>query len=297
MNFQSFSKSHLLFKTRFYWPVPETSVSIVNRSLVHEKHPRINGRDAMWSLGMDGGAARRNWAIPVGESADEGVEKVEGLTNRRFVAANGWENTGGWTAGGAQGAWPRSTSVRRCSGLEGARWCWEGWGSCVGLLGRHWTGRHELEEGVLGSGRTGSAPAQRSVQDRRCAGRPVRCLYRWARQQDAALIPQHGAGLGRRAQQGSATVHRAVRSSPYGVVRRCSRVPRTAGAKGTSGPRLEAVGNGPTRTPRRRGGLCTARDAASRWSTRRASDALERGRAGFSAGQRDFDCVFLQKVE
>jgi hypothetical protein len=47
MNFQIFSKSHVLFKTRFYWQVPVTSVSIANRSLVHEKHPGINERDAM----------------------------------------------------------------------------------------------------------------------------------------------------------------------------------------------------------------------------------------------------------
>jgi hypothetical protein len=60
MNFQSCRKTHLLFKTRFYWQVPETSVSIANRSLVHEKHPGINGRDTMLSLAMDGGAARRN---------------------------------------------------------------------------------------------------------------------------------------------------------------------------------------------------------------------------------------------
>jgi hypothetical protein len=46
-NFQSFSKNHLLFKMRFYWQVPATSVSIANRSLVHEKHPGINEREAM----------------------------------------------------------------------------------------------------------------------------------------------------------------------------------------------------------------------------------------------------------
>jgi hypothetical protein len=55
----------------------------------------------MGSLGMDGGAARRNWAIPVGDSAGGGVEKVEGLTLNWFVASDGGENAGGWPAGGA----------------------------------------------------------------------------------------------------------------------------------------------------------------------------------------------------
>jgi hypothetical protein len=32
----------------------------------------------MWSLGMEGGAARRNWAIPVGDSAGEGWRRKRG---------------------------------------------------------------------------------------------------------------------------------------------------------------------------------------------------------------------------
>jgi hypothetical protein len=119
MNFQSCSRSHLLFKTGFYWQVPQTSVSFANRFLVHEKHPGINGRDAMWSLAMDGGATCRNWAIPVGDSAGGGVEKVEGLTIDRFVAADGWGNAGERPAGGAQGALPWRPSAWRRSGLGG----------------------------------------------------------------------------------------------------------------------------------------------------------------------------------
>jgi hypothetical protein len=88
--FSKFSKSRLLFKTRFYRQVPVTSVSIAKRFLVHEKHPGIKEREAMWSLGMEGGAARRNWAIPVGNLAGEGVEKEEGRTTDRFVASEGW---------------------------------------------------------------------------------------------------------------------------------------------------------------------------------------------------------------
>jgi hypothetical protein len=48
----------------------------------------------MWSLGMDGGAARRNWAIPVGNLAGERVEKEEGPTTDQFVASEGWGNAG-----------------------------------------------------------------------------------------------------------------------------------------------------------------------------------------------------------
>jgi hypothetical protein len=60
----------------------------------------------MWSLAMDGGAARRNWAIPVGDSAGGWVEEEEELTLNRFVASDGGEIAGGWPAGGTQGALP-----------------------------------------------------------------------------------------------------------------------------------------------------------------------------------------------
>jgi hypothetical protein len=50
MDFQSFSKSHLLFEIRFYRQVPRTFVFITDRPLVHEKDPRKNEGDAMWSL-------------------------------------------------------------------------------------------------------------------------------------------------------------------------------------------------------------------------------------------------------
>jgi hypothetical protein len=44
----------------------------------------------MSSLGMEGGAARRNWTTPVASLAGEGVRKVKGFTNRPFEAADGW---------------------------------------------------------------------------------------------------------------------------------------------------------------------------------------------------------------
>jgi hypothetical protein len=113
---------------------------------------------------------------------------------------------------------------------------------------------------VLGSWRTDRMPACSGLQYRRCAGRPVHCLYRRLRQRDATLIPPHGAGLGRRAQQGRATDHQAVRSSPYGAVRRCSRVPRTSGTKGTTA--LTSRRWGTSRTDAEAGTTVGARRAA-----------------------------------
>jgi hypothetical protein len=54
-----------------------------------------------------------------GDLAGEGVEKGEGPTMDRFVTSDGWGNAGSRPAGGAQGAWPRRSSVRRRSGLGG----------------------------------------------------------------------------------------------------------------------------------------------------------------------------------
>jgi hypothetical protein len=45
--FSNFSKTVLLFETRFYRQIPGIPVSIANRSPVHEKHPRKNEGDAM----------------------------------------------------------------------------------------------------------------------------------------------------------------------------------------------------------------------------------------------------------
>jgi hypothetical protein len=65
----------------------------------------------------------------------------------------------------------------------------------------------------------------------------------------------------------------------------------------TNGPDLEAVGIGPTRTPRWCGALRAARGAAKpagRPARRRRSRARP---TRFSAGQPYFDYVFLQKFE
>jgi hypothetical protein len=126
----------------------------------------------MWSLGMEGGAAHRNWTTPVAPLAGEGVGKVEGLTNRRFVAADGW----GAPMDGRPAA-PREPG--HGAPISGVLPVWDGHGwrgeivetmwSCEGGTGLR---RHELEEGVLGSAHTDRPPA--------CSG-----LYRRARQRDA----------------------------------------------------------------------------------------------------------------
>jgi hypothetical protein len=69
MDFQSFSKSTLLFEISFYRQAPGIFPSITARPLVYENHPGKKEKDAMWSPGMEGGAARRNWAAPVAGSA------------------------------------------------------------------------------------------------------------------------------------------------------------------------------------------------------------------------------------
>jgi hypothetical protein len=68
-------------------------------------------------LGMEGGAARRNWAAPAVPLAGEEVGKDEGLTCCRFVAEDGQRSVGSWPSGSVQGARPRRELLRRASGL------------------------------------------------------------------------------------------------------------------------------------------------------------------------------------
>jgi hypothetical protein len=79
----------------------------------------------MWSPGMDGGATRRNWAILVGESAGEGVVKVEGLTIDRFVASERWGTLvdGRPAAPREPGRGAPAPAILRS--WRGCGWCWE----------------------------------------------------------------------------------------------------------------------------------------------------------------------------
>jgi hypothetical protein len=123
-------------------------------------------------------------------SAGGWVEKEEEVTLDRFVAVDGRRGAGGRPADGAQAAWPRSASVRGAP-------AWERGGVV------HWTRPIALEEGSAreracawaGRRRTGRPPACSGLQDRRCAGRLVHCLYRRARQRDGE--GQRGQARGR----------------------------------------------------------------------------------------------------
>jgi hypothetical protein len=102
-------------------------------SLVHEKHPGIKEREAMWSLGMDGGAARRNWAIPAGDLDGGGVEKEDGPTMDRFVASEGWGNAGSSRPAASRGPGRGAPGSGGCSGLGGGH---GGDGRFTGMLRR-----------------------------------------------------------------------------------------------------------------------------------------------------------------
>jgi hypothetical protein len=123
---------------------------------------------------------------------------------------DGRRGAGGRPADGAQAAWPRSASV------QGAP-AWERGAVVLGRLGRpcgramvHWTRPIALDAGSArerarawaGRRRTGRPLACSGLQDRRCAGRPVHCLYRRSRQRD---------GEGQRGQRED------DRAAPYGV--------------------------------------------------------------------------------
>jgi hypothetical protein len=189
----------------------------------------------MWSLGMEGGAARRNWAIPVGNLAGGGVEKEEGPTIDRFVASEGWGDAGSWPASGAQRAWPWHASLRRFFGLGGARVALEGWGGRVELLGSTGLRRNKLEEGFLGGARRKYVGACCGLQCRPVHGLrgSGRCAALWAgvatgrgfnaTVRDHLALRAHETGYGL-----------VVTSERYDAVQDAARVPRTAGAKGTT---------------------------------------------------------------
>jgi hypothetical protein len=82
----------------------------------------------------------------------------------------------------------------------------------------------------------------------------------------------------------------------YGAVN-AARVPRTAGAKGTTA--LTSRRWGTSRTHAEAGATAGARRAAQTTPAERPARRRHSGArpSWFSAGQRVFNCVFLQKVE
>jgi hypothetical protein len=78
---------------------------------------------------------------------------------------------------------------------------------------------------------------------------------------------------------------------------RCGSRSKDGRREGDHGPDLVAVGSEPAWTQRRCGSLSTVHAAARTGRAPGAPAALWSAAELFSAGQRDFDCVFLQKVE
>jgi hypothetical protein len=128
-----------------------------------------------------------------------------------------------------------------------------------------------------------------------CVALAAARLYRQARRWDAASMPRYDDHHALRAHEtGYGPV---VTSERYDAVQDAACVPRTTGAKGTTtltSRRWEASPHG------RRGGTApSARRAAQPAPAERPVHRLRSGArpSCFSADQRDFDCVFLQKVE
>jgi hypothetical protein len=199
----------------------------------------------MWSLGMDGGAARRNWAIPVGDSAGEGVEKVEGLIIDRFVATEVWGNIGGWPAGGAQGAWPRRCSVRRRSGLGGGTVGAGRLGKPCGTARRYWI----AAKWAKGGGARERAHGQ-DAGVQRSADRTGRGLYgsgRCSALRAGAAIGRGFNATVRRPPRPACTRDRLWTGGHLGAVRpgKCGLRSKDGRREGDHGPDLEAVGDEP----------------------------------------------------
>jgi hypothetical protein len=154
-----------------------------------------------------------------------------------------------------------------------------------------WPAAHGPEERLLSGGAQAVPPARAAACAVPTDARPAvlaaaRALWAGAATGHAALIPQLGASLGRRAQQGGRATDRAVRGG------------RTARYEDALAFQGRQTRRGPTTLTSRRWGASPHERRGGRDSL---STARQR-RSGaqpccFPAGQRDFDCVFLQKVE
>jgi hypothetical protein len=127
-NFTRFNQTVLLLKFPLYTGVPGLFYRFTTMPSVHTKHLGKKEGDAMWSLGMEGGAVRRNWAAFAAPLAREEVGEDEELTVARFVAGDGAvrppvrEDGGGWRR------LPLELLLRRGGGADSAtngtrRWC------------------------------------------------------------------------------------------------------------------------------------------------------------------------------
>jgi hypothetical protein len=139
----------------------------------------------------------------VGDSAGGWVEKVEGLTNSRFVAVDGWGSTGVRPATGSEGARPRNASVRLWSGLGGGAVGAGRLGRPCGTAMVHWMRPIALEEGC--SGRTTACSSVREPAVLRPLKAGAAGAVVWG-----SASSECARGLGRRAWQEERTTDRGV---------------------------------------------------------------------------------------
>jgi hypothetical protein len=115
-NFQSFSKSTLLFEIKFYRQAPGTFVSIADRSPIHEKDPGKNEGDTIGSLAMEAAApakiGRLRWRVWPG--------KDEELTGARFVLTDGVGRRSAAACGGGRQCLPLELLLRWRGGAGNA---------------------------------------------------------------------------------------------------------------------------------------------------------------------------------
>jgi hypothetical protein len=96
---------------------PWIFLQIHNHALRSHKTPWKERGRCNVVLGMEGGAARRNWAAPAAPLAGEEVGEDDGLTSNRFVAEDGRRSAGSWPVGSAQGARLGRALLRRTPDL------------------------------------------------------------------------------------------------------------------------------------------------------------------------------------
>jgi hypothetical protein len=133
-NFQSFSKSTLLFEIRFYRQAPGTFLSITVRPLVHEKHPggwrgspELGGSGGAFGRGRGGGGRGAHLLSICGR---KWVEERRQLAGQRRAGSTAAANTApasfrrasdlGRDKGGTVG----SSRVYGATGSVGLRRCW-----------------------------------------------------------------------------------------------------------------------------------------------------------------------------
>jgi hypothetical protein len=182
--------------------------------------------------------------------------------------------------------------LRRASGLGRAECGAVGSGRARVATKRGWAAANEPEERAPRWGAQAGPPACAAA----CASWPLWVLYSPdLATRYLASIPWYGDRRRPACAGAQAKDPRAKRGGGTIQYEDAAHVSRRSARRGTSSPDLEAVGNKPARMPRQvRLPVRGAAKPAERPARRRHSGARL---SSISAGQCDFDCVFLQKVE